>query len=101
MSERESSCRPSQQGHKIKILLPKLCQVKAIIDKMMLPDKMKDSSVPIWKDDSLLQKKIKEILSLGAKMNISRRVPQCLILDALTLRELLIVLNRWLSLSHD
>jgi hypothetical protein len=100
---RKGELPPLPTGSKIKIPLPKLCQVKAtIIDKTMLPDKMKDGSAPIWKDDSLLQKKIKEILPLGAKTKNSQRVPQCLILDALILLELLIVLNCWwLTLSHD
>jgi hypothetical protein len=65
----------------------------------MLPDEMKDSSAPVWKNETLFQQKIKEILPVGAKTTISRRVPQCLILDAPTLLELLIVLNWWLSLS--
>lgn len=88
-------------GTKIEIPPPKLRQVKAIIDETMLPDEMKDSSAVVWKNESLLQQKIKEILPLGAKTKISRRVPQCLILDAPTLRELLIVLNWWLSLSPN
>ena len=84
---------PLPAGSKIEIPLPKLRHVTAIIDETMLPDEMKDSSAPIWTDETRCQQKIKEILPLGAKTKISRRVPQCLILDAPTLLELLIVLN--------
>jgi hypothetical protein len=45
---------PLPTGSKITIPLPKLHQVKAIIDKTMLPDRMKDRSAPVWKDGSLL-----------------------------------------------
>ena len=62
---------PLPAGSKIEIPLPKLCHVMAIIDETMLPDEMKDSSAPIWKDKTHCQQKIKEILPLGAKTKIS------------------------------
>jgi hypothetical protein len=45
---------PLPTGSKIRILLPKLCQVKAIIDKTVLPDEIKDSRAAVWKNESLL-----------------------------------------------
>jgi hypothetical protein len=47
---------------------------------MMLPNEMKDSSAPVWKNETLFQQNIKEILPVGAKTKISRRFPECPIL---------------------
>jgi hypothetical protein len=52
---------PLPTGSKIEIPLPKLRHVKAIIDETMLPDEMKDSGAPLWKNETLFQQKIKEI----------------------------------------
>jgi hypothetical protein len=47
----------------------------------MLPNEMKDSSAHVWKNETLFQQKIKEILPVGAKTKISRRLPECPIVE--------------------
>jgi hypothetical protein len=64
------------QKWKIEIQLPKLRQVSVIIDETMLPDEMEDSSASIWKNETVFQQKIQEMLFPSVMTTISRRVPQ-------------------------
>jgi hypothetical protein len=50
------------QKWKIEIQLPKLRHVSVIIDETMLPDEMEDSSASIWKNETVFQQKIQEML---------------------------------------
>lgn len=78
----------------------KLRSSKAIIDETMLPEALKTVASSMWKDTSLLNKKIKEILTHGKKKScMSRNVPQCLLQDAENLEQKLIVINYLLSIS--
>jgi hypothetical protein len=97
---------PFAAGSKIDIPSVKLRGKTVLVDETMLPDDLKHAlnadDALIWKKAKLLKERIKEALPAGSKKAASgRQVPRCLLLDASTFRDKLIVLNWWLSLTND
>ena len=71
------------------------------VEEGMLPLTFRTHGAAVWKDGKLLIELLKQILPRGKKGLAEAQIPQCLILDAKDMHELLVVINFWLHLDKD
>lgn len=86
---------------KLPLRAQELRQVVVAIQQDTLPVCLSAHGAEAWKDGKSLLEHLKGALPFGKKGKASRQIPQCLILDAKDMNELLIVVNYWLHLNTE